>query len=110
MAPEGAETARAVPREESLRIRRAAAQERDPVQGDARRDERLARRDEGRAAEPRPLVYHQELRVHGIELDKRCQRYSAFACKELADDYTRGDGVDRDMAAALRYRQKACFS
>jgi len=25
-------------------------------------------------------------RVHGIELDKRCQRYSAFACKQLADD------------------------
>src|SRR5262249_40208417 len=48
-------------------------------------------------------------RVHRIELDKRCQRYSAFACKQLADDYSHGAGVDRDTAAAARYLQKACL-
>src|SRR5262249_18489598 len=49
-------------------------------------------------------------RVHVVELEKRCDRYSATACQELADDYARGrSSVGRDQAASQRYYQKACL-
>jgi hypothetical protein len=48
-------------------------------------------------------------RVHGIELSKRCDHYSAFACRELAEAYTRGRGVDSDRNIAAQFYRKACL-
>jgi hypothetical protein len=48
-------------------------------------------------------------RVHAIELERRCDRYGAFACAELARAHARGDGAPRDAALAQRYYRKACL-
>ena len=48
-------------------------------------------------------------RVHTIELERRCDRYGAFACVELAQAYARGNGAPRDAALAQRYYRKACL-
>lgn len=48
-------------------------------------------------------------RVHGIELEQRCDRYSAFACAELARAHRSGDGADQDSALAQRFYRKACL-
>ena len=48
-------------------------------------------------------------RVHTMELERRCDRYGAFACTELARVYARGDGAERDVGLARRYYRKACL-
>ena len=48
-------------------------------------------------------------RVHTIELERRCDRYGAFACAELAQAHASGDGAERDAALAKRYFRKACL-
>ena len=47
--------------------------------------------------------------VHAIELERRCDRYNASACTELARAYMRGEGAEQDRALGKRYYRKACL-
>ncbi len=48
-------------------------------------------------------------RVHVVELLKRCDRNSPFACAELGMAYRQGQGVDRDRTQAQRFYRRACL-
>lgn len=48
-------------------------------------------------------------RVHGIELERRCDRFSATACTELARAHMSGEGAEQDSALAKRLYRKACL-
>jgi hypothetical protein len=48
-------------------------------------------------------------RVHTSELERRCDRYGAFACAELAQVYDHGEGAPQNTALARRYYRKACL-
>ena len=47
--------------------------------------------------------------VHVIELERRCDRYGAFACAELGRAYQGGQGVETNVALAARLYRKACL-
>ncbi len=47
--------------------------------------------------------------VHVIELERRCDRYGAFACAELGRAYQGGQGVETNVALAVRLYRKACL-
>ncbi len=47
--------------------------------------------------------------VHVIELERRCDRYGAFACAELGRAYQGGQGVEANVALAARLYRKACL-
>ena len=48
-------------------------------------------------------------RVHVIELERRCDRYGAFACAALGLAYEGGEGVEPNVRRAARLYRKACL-
>jgi hypothetical protein len=49
------------------------------------------------------------LSLHAIVLERRCEGYSASACRDLAQAYRTGAGVRYDQGAASRSLRQACL-